>query len=449
MGGKKYGHKLMQDKKRLWIVGPTYDLGEKEFRVIWDDIILGMGLGRDKTVKKAYSKKQGNMFIEMPWGSRLEVRSAEHREYLIGDSLDGVLMSEAAKHDPETWFRFIRPALADRKGVGDFLTTPEGQNWLYPLFQIGQQGNDPEYASFQFPSWVNPYVYPLGADDPEIAKLRAEMSPETFMQEIAAEFTSFEGKIYPDFTDRTHVKRFDYNPMWRNYITFDFGYVNPLAAVEFMVDPWDNIWIWREHYKNKMTNEQHIRALIARANPERYHLDLGFGDAADPEAIEYINQHFVQCMGDPLSKENWRDGVDLVNSFVRMQVVGMNEDTGELIEEPKLFVHPDCPNVIREFTNYKSPKPTTGRNPRAARETGLAVDDHAMDAIRYGLMHLFKLGLHGDLGEANPKLRIGKTTSVDVGHIESLTRMSDADNLPIFVGAARGGDTFVNMDMEF
>jgi phage terminase large subunit len=271
------------------------------------------------------------------------------------------------------------------------------------------------------------------------------MSPETCLQEIAAEFTAFVGKIYPDFSDKTHVKQFEYNPMWKNYIAFDFGYVNPLAAIEFMVDPWDNIWIWREHYKSKMTNEQHIRALIARPNPPGYHLDLAFGDAADPEAVEYISQHYYPCIADPLSKSNWRDGVDLVNQFVRLQVVGVDDDTGDLIEEPKLFVHPNCPETIREFNNYKSPSPTRGKNPRAAREMGLAIDDHAMDAIRYGIMHIFKLGLHGNLGEANVKA----THTFNSEGESPLLSVSKSENSPLYIAAERSGSTFVNMNMEF
>src|SRR5690606_8213866 len=100
--------------KMYWIVGPTYDLREKEFRVAWDAMIIGMQMGRDKRIKKAYNKKQGNMYIEFPWKTRLEVRSADHPENLVGEALDHVIMSEAAKQKLETWERFIRPALSDK-----------------------------------------------------------------------------------------------------------------------------------------------------------------------------------------------------------------------------------------------------------------------------------------------------------------------------------------------
>src|SRR5690348_15305866 len=138
MAGSDLEPHLFLPNKMDWIIGPTYDLGEKEFRVVWDDLIIGLRMGQDKSIKKAYNKKQGNMYIEFPWQTRLEVRSADHPENLVGEALDRAIMSEAAKHKMETWERFVRPALADKRGQADFPTTPEGFNWLHNLWQLGR-----------------------------------------------------------------------------------------------------------------------------------------------------------------------------------------------------------------------------------------------------------------------------------------------------------------------
>src|SRR5690606_31962443 len=124
---------------------------------------------------------------------------------LVGEALDWVIMSEAAKHKAETWERFIRPALADKRGGADFPTTPEGYNWLYQLWMFGQNKEMPDYESWRFPSWANNVVYPGGEDDPEIKLLKQTMAPETFLQEIAADFGSFTGKIYPEWDVQKHV----------------------------------------------------------------------------------------------------------------------------------------------------------------------------------------------------------------------------------------------------
>ena len=58
-----------------------------------------------------------------------------------------------------------------------------------------------------------------------------------------ADFASFVGKIYGEFDETVHVGPVHFHPERKNYIAFDWGYVNPLAAVEFQIDAWDNIYI--------------------------------------------------------------------------------------------------------------------------------------------------------------------------------------------------------------
>lgn len=387
MAGRDLEPKLFQPNKLFWIVGPTYDLGEKEFRVIWNDLIVGQQMGRDKRIKRAYNKKQGNMFIEFPWQTRLEVRSADHPENLVGDALDWVIMSEAAKHKQETWERFIRPALADKRGGADFPTTPEGYNWMYELWMLGKDATVPEYESWRFPSWSNTAIYPGGENDPEIKLLRKTMGKEAFEQEIAADFGSFVGKIYPEWNVDVHVTNVGFNPMWPNYIAFDWGYTNPLAAVEFQVSPNDEIFIWRVHYKAYTRVEDHCREMKQREQPFGYHINMCFGDAADPEAVETVSLNLAPCVADPRAKENWRAGIDLVRSFLERE--DGEDEFGGPIYKPALHVDFSCLPLISEFNNYKAPQSVKGKN---VQEIGVRQDDHALDALRYGLMHIFKLG---------------------------------------------------------
>jgi hypothetical protein len=393
MAGRDLEPELFLPDRRYWIVGPNYDLGEKEFRVIWNDLIIGQGLGKDKRVKKAYNKKQGDMYIEFPWQTRLEVRSAQHPETLVGDALHGVIMSEAAKHRTDTWERYVRAALGDYKGWASFPTTPEGQNWLYALWQLGRNPDFPDYASWRFPSWTNRVLYPGGRDDPEIKLIEATTSKEWFEQEIGADFTAFVGKIYAEFQEDLHVEKVEYNPAWPNYIGFDWGFVNPMAAIEFQVSPQEDIYVWREHYLPLTMLEDHFRLMRERPQPSDYHINMCFGDAADPEAALRVTQQFAPCIADPAAKENWREGVELVKMFLKPRQVGVIDEFDTPLEKPKLFIDHSCKNLIREFNNYKAPTQTGGRNAKNPRETAQNIDDHALDALRYGLVHLFKLGM--------------------------------------------------------
>lgn len=392
-------HYLLPTPSIDWIVGPNYDLGEKEFRVIWDDLIIKKKLGFDKRVKRLYNKKQGDMYIQFPWGPRVEVRSAQHPESLVGEALDHVIMSEAAKHSPETWARFIRPALADKRGTATFPTTPEGHNWLYQLWQMGR---DPKfkgiYKSWNFPSWLNTVMFPEGENDPEIQMLKLTMTMEEFLQEIAADFSSFSGKIYSEFNENVHVREVPYVPEWPTYGAWDWGFTAPLAFVEFQVDPWDRVRIFREHYLSFTSLEDHIRIIQSRENPEGYHLDVTFGDAADPEATLRVNELFAPCISLPDAKSNWRQGINTVKQRLRQYQTGYDE-WDRPIEEPWLIIDHSCKNGIREFNTYKKKDTSAPLTETNAMGAALRQDDHFLDAIRYAMVSLFELGAGSHLAD--------------------------------------------------
>jgi hypothetical protein len=437
MAGRDVEPELFLPNRRYWIVGPNYDLGEKEFRVIWNDLIIGRGLGRDKRVKKGYNKKQGDMYIEFPWQTRIEVRSAQHPESLVGESLHGVIMSEAAKHRYDTWERYVRAALSDWRGWASFPTTPEGQNWLYKLWQFGRNPDYPDYDGWRFPSWDNRILYPGGRQDPEILLIENTTSREWFEQEIAADFTAFVGKIYGEFQEDTHVEKVEFNPAWPNYVAFDWGFVNPLAAVEFQVSPQDDIYVWRLHYKAYTTLSDHLDQMKARSQPQGYHIDLAFGDAADPEAALVVTQNYAPCIADPAAKDNWREGVELVKTFLKLRQVGEIDEYGTPLEAPKLFVDHSCADLIREFNNYKAPSPVMGRNPKNPRETASGIDDHALDALRYGLMHIYKLGLNTSNHLSEVMGRELRSMQQESDYFEDITRDNDE------------GGIFTSQGMEF
>jgi hypothetical protein len=409
MAGHDLEPKLFLPNKMYWIVGPTYDLAEKEFRVIWNDLIVKMQMGKDKRIKKAYNKKQGNMYIEMPWQTRLEARSADHPENLVGEALDHAIMSEAAKHRMETWERFIRPSLTDRRGGADFPTTPEGFNWLHKMWQFGQNPEFRDFESWRFPSWANSAIYPEGRQDPEILLLERTTTKEWFDQEIGADFASFVGKILPEWDEMVHVGKVEFNPNLPNYITFDWGYTNPLAAVEFQITPDDQVRIWRCHYRAFTTLADHIHLLKNREQPEGYHLDLAFGDPADPEAAATVSRELVPCVADPKVKSDytWREGIELIRMFMKPRESTTRAGNIIIIDEygtpaediPGMLVDWSCVDVIREFNNYRSREPIKGQN---VPELGHKMEDHTIDALRYALIYLYKLGATSSLSDVYP-----------------------------------------------
>lgn len=384
--GRRYGKTIFGGKEitaaicdpeevgYYWIVGPKYVTGEKEFRVVYDDVIKKLKWG--DRVKKSYNVKQGDMRIEMPWGTILEVKSAERKDGLLGEGLKGVLLSECAQHDAETWEQFIRPALSDHKGWAIFSSTPKGYNWFQGLYMLGQLRElHPEYESWCLPSWENPIVFPEGFEDPEIQEQKDRLSPEFFAQEIAAEFVSYAGKIYTEFGEH-NIKSIEYNPLWSNYWTFDYGWNNPFVCLDIMVDPEDNVYVWREFHKSHDASFNHGHHLLDRNNPPHFHVDGRYGDPRGGDSKANL-EIVLGAITDP--DVDWTIGIEYVKRWLKLQPNG----------KPKLYIDPSCVELIRQLERLEYEPSSSGRNPREQQHK---YDDHGPDALRYFMSQHFYLG---------------------------------------------------------
>lgn len=374
-----------------WIVGPNYVQGEKEFRIVYANIMRKLKLSKD--VKKQYNIPQGMMRIEMPWGTILEVKSAERQESLLGEGLSGVIMAEAARHTSDTWEQYIRPALSDKQGWAIFTSTPRGYNWFQGLWMLGQFPEaNPLYESWRLPSWANPLAYPGGQFDPEIIDMKKRMSEQRFAQEIGAEFTAFAGKIYTEFDPKVHVKSIDYNPAWQNFWAFDYGWNNPFVCLDIMVDPDDNIYVWREFQKSHSSSFDHGHYLRhERENPEGFHVDGMFGDPRGGDSRYTLELVLGPIWSDEPrdtdgDRTTWQIGVDYLKQQLKIQ------DDGK----PKLYMDESCVDLIRQMDQLRAHDVKEGIN---AKEGQHKYDDHGPDALRYFIAQYFGLGYGSSLSD--------------------------------------------------
>ena len=366
-----------------WIVGPDYSLTEKEFRQIRHALLVKLGLGKE--VRISYNPKQGDMSIRMPWNTTLECKSARHKDTLLGEGLDGVIMSEAATHTVDIWEQYIEPALSDKLGWAIFPSTPRGYNWYHGLWKMGEVG-EPDYASWRFPSWTNPIAYPGGRTDAEIVRIEKTVSPMFFAQEYAAEFTSFVGKIYDEFRYDLHVTDIDYNPEWKNFWAFDWGFSAPWVCLDIMVDPMDNVYVWREYQVRYKSTWEHGGALKSRPSPEGFHVDSMFGDPRGADEIATLALVLGYVIGNPVG---WKMGVESVKRHLALQ------DDGR----PKLFIDKSCTELIRQMEGLRAnDAPRTGeKNPKEGQHD---YDDHGPDALRYFFSEYFVRGANAHLDDA-------------------------------------------------
>ena len=392
MCGHEMTARLFTPDTHHWIVGPTYALGEKEFRVVFDDLFRKMGpyFNGLRGIRKSYNVDQGNMRIQLPWNTILEVKSAEKQDSLVGEGLDSCIMSEAALHKRDTFQMYIEPALLDKRGVADFPSTPRGHNWYEAFLWLPGQDPAEEWVdSWRFPTWENRALFPKGPQDPEILKIKRTVSEFHWLQEYCAEFTALEGRIYDEFKREIHVKDIEYNPFWKNYQAFDFGFADPFVCLDIMVDPSDNVYVWREYQVRRKTNTEHAVALVNRENPPNYHVDGRFADPRDPDAIRTLNAIMPnpRLIGRQIPTKTGisekLQGYEIVKQWLKVQPDG----------KPKFFIDRSCVNTIRQVEQLQSPPEKEDRN---AKEGQREYDDHGADAVRYFFNEFFILGYERD-----------------------------------------------------
>jgi len=185
-------------------VSPTYRQSKEIAWRLFDDIVpKGTILKRNET----------ELSIELRNGSRISLKGADNPDSLRGVGLDGVVMDEYAFMSPMAW-TIISPTLQDRKGWAIFISTPDGYNHFYDLYNTV----DDDFKSFHFTSYDNPYLDPV-----ELEKEKTRMSPERFEQEYMAEFMKRSGAIWPDFSRDIHcVDR--RQPAGTIFGSIDFGF---------------------------------------------------------------------------------------------------------------------------------------------------------------------------------------------------------------------------------
>lgn len=396
----------MGKRREFWIVGPEYSDSEKEFRVAWNTLkAMGVPFDRPGSYNDPIS---GNLHISC-WGGTFQVhgKSAKYPDTLVGEGLHGVIMSEAAKIKERVWIKHIRPTLNDFHGWSLHTSTPEGRNWFYENWQRGQDPTKPDWASWKMPAWINPYVYrtptrtadvwklyrmlelqrrrrtvqeivaryKLAIDD-EILALVDDLTEQSFLQEIAAEFSDFVGKVFKDFDEEIHVTNLQYQPGWQTFAAVDYGFTNPNVWILLQVGPWGEIHVLDEYYKEGETALEFAEGIRA-AELCPGSVKGFFPDPASPGDSKILSQRLrVPIMGGTGSE--LRERLDAIRDSLKLRPKHLPDGHPE--KKPQLLIDRKCSNGIREMQAYRYPEKKDESSTKQ-QELPMKKDDHFPEAL--------------------------------------------------------------------
>jgi phage terminase large subunit len=152
-----------------------------------------------------------------------------------------IVLSEYAYMDPESWYT-IEPRISQNNGTAIFLSTPNGQNHFYKLFNYASSGHNSEF-----------FASKLGIDDTQVLgpahidRLREESIPEDFIQqEYYCSFTrgaegSYYGKLIQQARDDDRLTDLTITPDLPCHTAWDIGIGDSTA-----------IWIFQTLHNGKL-----------------------------------------------------------------------------------------------------------------------------------------------------------------------------------------------------
>jgi hypothetical protein len=354
------------------------DLAEKEFRVAWELIV-------NKEMIPVRRKSERELFMQLQNGTYIECRSEENPDQLIGEGLDLVILAEAARLKHRTWDQYIRPALADRRGDALLTSTPRGFNWFFDFFNRGQPGalHEKGWESWQIPSRENPLL-----SEEEIAEAKRNSTPEAFGQEWEAQFISYGGLVFPEFTDTIHMQVHHYDPFLKTALWVDPGVAAPYACLLVQITPEEEVRVLDEIYRTQRTTDQIIveaeekwgSYILDAYNRPRQDLDV-IVDKAAAEANATFRLRGYNAWGE---KPSIKKGIEVHHQFLRDPL----RSTPDRII-PRITFDPKCINTRKEHGQYHYPDEIRKRVETNPTEVPVDVDNHAIDAIRYGEYNTF------------------------------------------------------------
>lgn len=180
LGKSRFGIRLGADTALAghpvgWF-SPTY----KMLAELWREMVATL-----KPVTRAKSEQEHR--LELITGGTIDMWSLENPDAVRGRRYARVIVDEAAmvRELGDVWNLVIRSTLIDYQGDAYFLSTPKGRNFFAEMYEWGQSGDYPDWASWRFPSMANPYL-PAA----ELAALRntMTMTARAYEQEIEARF---------------------------------------------------------------------------------------------------------------------------------------------------------------------------------------------------------------------------------------------------------------------
>lgn len=201
----------------------------------------------------------------------------------------------------------------------------------------------------------------------------------------------FAGQFFKKFRRDVHViQPFEIPETYALYRAIDYGYRAPFACLWMAVDFDGNVFVYREHYEAGKELPYHIEKINELSQGEDYNATVGdpsmwIRNPVTNKRDSVTSSHrgiadIMSISGIPILKAN----NDRLSGWSALrEYLDWDGPTENPSKKPKLYIFENCHNLIRTF-------PIQVYDKNRVEDLDTHGEDHAVDALRYGMMHFFK-----------------------------------------------------------
>jgi len=376
-----------------WLVAMDYERTRAEFQYIAEDLMkLGMPVNQSKRVDPGYIEVK--LKGETKPSLRIETKSGKDPRTLAMFAPHGIIVCEASQIDLETYWK-CESRVAPKDGWLHMSGSYEGSLGWYPGLAKAWAYGDKVAQSFRLPTPTNWHLYPGGANDPKLQRLKETTSDDFYLERIMGIASPPKGMVFgTEFRPDIHIREVEYNPDLPIYIWEDPGYGHAHAIEVAQIASGGQIRVFDEIYERGIITEDLIQVCMARP---------WWGNSNKTLVIDpnYATQHH----GTHSIAEIWLQKTGLTAMGVKVKISEVTERIKSFLKvnpvtgDPGMVFSPKCRGVLSEVGAYPNPfdgqtKVYSWKMDREGNVIGDEPDDKNNDglkAVGYGLVERFGL----------------------------------------------------------
>jgi len=221
----------------------------------------------------------------------------------------------------------------------------------------------------------NPYLM----HDPSYMRTLQNLPEPLRRAHLDGDWDVLAGQFFGEFSRQRHVVTpFAVPKSWRKFRAMDWGYNDPCCVLWFAVSPGNRVYAYREYYETHVLSSETAKRIRTLTGDETIAYTAASPDAWQCRGMNASND----LSGMSIAEVFAHGGVPLIRAdntrvpgWQRVREYLADADDGE----PNLQIFESCTELIRTL-------PMLTFDERFAEDVAGNCEDHAPEALRYGLM---------------------------------------------------------------